>query len=255
MVQMPRIVAHRGASHQAPENTLASIELGWQEQADAAEIDVHLTADERVVAIHDADLLRTAGLQAPVLQTPLQTIQTLDAGSWKSPAYAGQRVPTLEQVLAIIPSDKKLLIEIKSAAPAMVSTLAKVVKAGPVSLENLTFIDFNAVRLSSVLTHLPDARCLLLAGAPAEADAANWQAILDRLIEQARQQGFKGLDLSRNWPWNKQMVDRIKQAGLSVDVWTVNDPALALHLAHSGVDAITTDYPGLIRNHLQANLK
>jgi glycerophosphoryl diester phosphodiesterase len=156
-------------------------------------------------------------------------------------------------VLAKIPADKKLLIEIKSAVPDMTRTLARVAAAGPVPLDHLIFIDFNAHRLSELLSHLPEAHCLLLSGAPQEEQASRWVEMLEGLIAQAKASGFRGLSLSRSWLWDQPMVDRIRQAGLSVDVWTVNDPAQAAYLARCGVERLTTDCPARIRESLSGD--
>ncbi|HEY9250938.1 MAG TPA: glycerophosphodiester phosphodiesterase family protein, partial [Rariglobus sp.] len=84
-----KIIAHRGASGEAPENTVAAARLGWTEQADAVEIDVHLTRDGRVVAIHDPTLLRTTGRDARVDELTLEEIRRLDAGVWKGARWRG----------------------------------------------------------------------------------------------------------------------------------------------------------------------
>ncbi len=83
------IVGHRGASHAAPENTLAAFDLAWQEGADGAEGDFRLTRDGRIVCIHDEDTERTAGKKLVVATTTLAELQQLDVGSWKDPRYAG----------------------------------------------------------------------------------------------------------------------------------------------------------------------
>lgn len=248
MPTIPLIIAHRGASHAAPENTLASIALGWKEHADGAEIDIHLTADGHIVAIHDATLQRTAGLAAAVVQTPLAMIQSLDAGSWKAAVYRGEPVPALAAILAAVPAGKKLLIEIKGQYPGMVPALAEALRQSPMPLADVVLIDFNAQQLHQAKAALPDAAALHLAGW--EPEHGEPLEALDKLIRQAASLQFDGLNLSTSWPWDKVMVQRIHDAGLSCWVWTVNDEALALHLAQCGVDGITSDRPGAIHAHL-----
>ena len=90
------IIAHRGASHLAPENTLASVELAWKRGADAVEIDIWLTKDGRIVAIHDEDTERTTGRKWVIADHTLAELRRLDAGSWKDESYAGEPIPILE---------------------------------------------------------------------------------------------------------------------------------------------------------------
>src|SRR4051794_3938882 len=97
------VIAHRGASHDAPENTLAAIKLAWQQEADAAEFDLHLSRDGKLVVIHDADTRRVAGVDKRVAEQTLAELRRLDVGAWKGPRFAGERIATLEEVLATVP--------------------------------------------------------------------------------------------------------------------------------------------------------
>lgn len=107
------IIGHRGASGYAPENTLASFEEALKLKADMIELDIQLTADGQWIVMHDRTLKRTCGLARRVLSTPLSVIQTLDAGSWFSPSFAGERVMTLNQLLCWGRNRMNLNIEIK----------------------------------------------------------------------------------------------------------------------------------------------
>ena len=107
------LIGHRGAAAVAPENTLAGIRQGLQDGADGLEINVRLSKDGRIVVIHDAETDRTTGQPGRVAEQTLAEIQKLDAGSWKGPAWAGEKIPTLESVLAAVPGGKRLLIEVK----------------------------------------------------------------------------------------------------------------------------------------------
>src|ERR1043166_6151700 len=96
------IIAHRGASHEAPENTLAAVQLAWEQGADAVEIDVHQSRDEHIIVIHDAHTRKTAGVMRRVRSQTLEEPTALDVGRWKHRRWAGQRIPTLAQVLDLI---------------------------------------------------------------------------------------------------------------------------------------------------------
>src|SRR5258706_6726864 len=110
------IVAHRGASYDAPENTLVSQELAWKHHADAAELDVHLTKDGKLAVMHDPTLKRTTGHEGKFEDFTLAKLRQLDAGKWKGPQFAGEKIPTLDEMLAHIPPGKRIIIHIKVGA-------------------------------------------------------------------------------------------------------------------------------------------
>jgi glycerophosphoryl diester phosphodiesterase len=121
------IIAHRGSSHEAPENTLAAIRLAWRQHADAVEIDVHLSKDGHLVAIHDDNTRKTAGRKKKVRDQTLAELRALDAGSWKHRKWAGEKIPTLAEVLETIPETKRLFIEVKCGVEVL-PALEQVVK-------------------------------------------------------------------------------------------------------------------------------
>src|SRR5690349_11820047 len=100
------IIAHRGSSFLAPENTLVASHLAWQEGADAVEGDFRLTADGHIVCIHDATLKRTAGVDRSVSQCTLDELKAYDFGGWKAPKFVGERIATLPEMLSTRPVGK-----------------------------------------------------------------------------------------------------------------------------------------------------
>jgi glycerophosphoryl diester phosphodiesterase len=100
------IIAHRGASHDAPENTLSAFKLAIEQGADAIEADFFLTSDEKMVCFHDEDTERICGKKLLVTQTPLDELQSLDVGKWKGPQWTGEKMPTMADVLAAVPEGK-----------------------------------------------------------------------------------------------------------------------------------------------------
>src|SRR5690349_6499814 len=119
------IVAHRGASFDAPENTVASAKLGWEQKADAVEIDIYLSKDGRIVVLHDADTKRTAGSVGKVVESTAEHLRTLDAGSWKGADWKGEKIPFLEEIIATVPEGGRLFIEIK-CGPEILPELERV---------------------------------------------------------------------------------------------------------------------------------
>ena len=107
------IIAHCGSSYTAPENTMASVMLGWEEEADV-EVDIRMSKNNRIVVIHDSSTKRTAGVDLEVSETTSHHLRQLDVGSFKSGEFAGEPIPFLEDIIETIPPGRKLYIEIKS---------------------------------------------------------------------------------------------------------------------------------------------
>ena len=122
------IVAHRGASFDAPENTVAAIKLAWEQKADAAEFDVFLSKDGKIVVMHDPNTKRIGGVDRKVVDQTLAELRKLDVGRWKDARFAGERMPTLEEMLATVPAGKRVFIEVK-CGPEIVPELDRVLKA------------------------------------------------------------------------------------------------------------------------------
>ena len=123
----PLVVAHRGNSTQAPENTISAFHKALDVGADAIEMDVRLTRDRRVVVMHDRRLDRTTTGKGPVGAFTLERLKGMDAGSWFGPQYVGERVPTLEEVFDELPRDFPLYIELKSRGPGALPLALRVV--------------------------------------------------------------------------------------------------------------------------------
>lgn len=249
---LPLIVAHRGASHDAPENTLASIALGWAQEADLLEIDVRLTRNGAAVLLHDDTFARTAGHPAAPQTLDLAEIRRLDAGAWKAPHYAGQKIPTLPEALAAVPADKGIFIEIKCGAE-IIPVLQRDLAAAVLPAERVHLICFDHEVLRAAKAALPQIKALFLAGGTHEGRPRPLSE-LDVLIAAARAANFDGLDLGDDWPIDADFVRRVHAAGLLLYIWTVNDGARARRLMAAGVDGIATDRPGWLRNQIQDNV-
>lgn len=246
------IIAHRGSSFAAPENTLASVELAWQEQTDAVEIDVWLAADGRIAVSHDEKLDRTAGRPGKVSQMRLDELQQIDVGAWKGPAWAGQRIPSLEAVLATVPNGKRLFVEIK-CGPEIVGAFVRAVKASGKQPVQVVVISFNLAVAKEVKEKLPELKVYWLRGASPRRDekTGQWIDQPQDVLKTCREAKLDGLDLSYKSQLTRQYIDQIHRLGLKLYVWTVNSPDDARRLAELGVDGITTDRPGWLREQLQ----
>ncbi len=227
--------AHRGASRQAPENTLAAFMLAEEQGADGIELDVHLSRDGVPVVIHDETLERTTDGHGPVSKRSAVELRRLDAGGWFAPAYRGEPIPTLEAVLDWAGDRLRLNIEIKSAA------------AGRAVLELLRPRPDCRVLVSSfdhrLLARLREMAADLPLGFLSESRL--WRGGLRRAIT-AGAESFN----PREDRISPAMLSACQSAGLAVYPWTVDDPKRLLFLARRGVSGLFTNDPSGARRAL-----
>jgi glycerophosphoryl diester phosphodiesterase len=246
------IIAHRGASHDAPENTVASFKLGYQQGADADELDIYLSRDGEIMVMHDKSTKRTAGVDKTIVEQTLAELRALDAGKWKDPKFTGERIPTLKEALATVPAGKRMFIEIK-CGPEVLAPLQKLLKECPLSRDQLVIICFQEETLRQARPLFPDLQLYWLVGWPK--DKAGEPPVakprVEDLIATAKAAGFNGLNLESAFPIDKAFVDKMTAAGLKLYTWTVDDPKLATTLANAGVTGITTNRAGWLREQLE----
>lgn len=239
----PRIIAHRGASYDAPENTLTSVRRGFAQGADAVEVDVRLTLDGAIVLMHDATTQRTAQVDRLVAEQTLSELRQLDAGGWKGAQFAGEPVPTLDEAIAAVPRGKHLVIEVKCGleiVPALVSCLNRASRPA-----DFRIIAFGYDTLRQIKQALPGIETYFLSGFTPNAQGGFSPPLAD-LIERATSAGFDGLNLSHRGPIDATFVQAAHRAGLKCLIWTVDDLTDARRFADAGVDALTTNRPAYI---------
>jgi len=231
----PTFFAHRGASAYAPENTLAAFELAAKQGAPAIEFDVKLSSDRQVFIIHDQTLERTTNGSGSVTSKPLAALRELDAGSWFSADYRGEKIPTLDEVFETV--GKKLLINVELtnyATPfdGLVYEVAALVKKHGLQ-ERIIFSSFFFTNLVIARRLLPDVPRgqLILEG------AAGWW--------QRAAAGWMSLDAEHPYlsDVTAGMVKKLHAQGRRVHVWTVNASEDMHRLRTLGVDGIFTDDP------------
>lgn len=243
------IIAHRGASHDAPENTAAAVRLAWAQHADALEVDVHLTRDGRLAVIHDPDTGRTAGVARVVAESDWAELQALDVGRWKSDRFAGERIPSLDDILALIPAAKRIFIELKSGAeavPELQRSIAHALRVHALQPAQIAIIAFDLDVAAAAKRALPAHEVCWLADSGEEAPRPN----LAEIGRIARAAGLDGIDIATGWPLDEGRVQQLRAGGFKLYVWTVDDAALARHLVRAGVDGITTNRPQWLRAQL-----
>jgi glycerophosphoryl diester phosphodiesterase len=243
------IIAHRGASYDAPENTLAAFKLGWEQEADAGELDIHLTKDGHIVVFHDADTKRTTGASRAVSHSTLEELRRLDAGIWKGTEWKGEKLPTLAEALETVPQGKRMFIEIK-CGPEVLPVLERVLNASGKKSDQLVLIGFNYTTMAKARKTFPRCPIYWLVGYEPDKRTGKHPEI-EMLVKKAKSARFDGLNLDFKFPITAEVVSEVRQAGLRLYVWTVDDPVAAARLATAGVDGITTNRPGWLRERLK----
>ena len=244
------IVAHRGASHDAPENTLAAFRLAWEQHADAIEGDFYLSKDGQIVCIHDRTTKRTAPgrPELTVAQSTLSELRTLDVGSWKDKRFASERIPTLLEVLDTVPDGKRIFIEIK-CGPEIVPVLKQHLQTSKLKSEQIVIICFNEEVVSQSRQTMPQYKANWLTSYKQATPVSAWKPTLDDVLRTLKRSGATGLGTNGNLKVIDQaFVDSIQAAGLEFHVWTVNEAKSAGTFKSLGVQSITTDRPAFIRN-------
>lgn len=235
----PVVIAHRGFSHVAPENTLVAYTRAIEAGATWAECDIYLSQDGVPVLMHDEDLKRTTDGMGPVEETPLPRLRDLDSGSWKGAEYAGERIPTLLEFLEHVRGKLRPVIEIKSKKPEILPRVIAAVEQAGLRPRDVTIFCFQFQQVRDIL-RLPGGEDLpatwLLDDVPES--AREQEQIIDRALEA----GFTALGCSYK-KIRRDFVHRVHEAELPLYVWTVNRIPEMHHLIDLGVDAIITDRP------------
>lgn len=245
LMHSTEIVAHRGFSQRAPENTVASFKLAWENNTDACELDLYLTADGEIALLHDKDTKRTTGVLKLIAEATLAELKKLDAGSWKDAKFSGERIPTLSEALATMPEgNKRFFLEVK-CGPEVVPVLARQLEPWKPRASQLCIIAFDRKVAQEAKKAMPWLKVYRLSSEVTKGDKR--PVDLNQLIADTKADGLDGLDLSVKWQWSEAMMKTIRDAGLEVYVWTVNKPAEAQRFAELGVDGITTDDPVMLR--------
>ncbi|MCD2137518.1 glycerophosphodiester phosphodiesterase [Salinicoccus halitifaciens] len=235
-------VAHRGASGYAPENTMAAFDRAFEMKADFIEIDVHMSADGEVVAIHDLMVDRTTNGSGRVSDFTLEELKQLDAGSWFGPEFAGEQIPTLEEILDAYRGKIGILIEIKdpSAHPGIEDAVAAALAERNMDKPNngkiivQSFDHGSVAYFNSLLPNIPTG---VLVG-----------NLADGISDEALAQFATYADYfnPNHRMVDAELVERVQAHGLKIAPYTINDQTRVNELIDNGVDGIISDFPDLI---------
>lgn len=225
----PLVFAHRGGSALAPENTIAAFDNGLALGADGLELDVHLSRDGMVVVHHDRLLERTTALRGPIAQQRADDLRRAD-------------VPTLAEVLSRYP-DQRVIIEMKVNSPELAAaTVAAIRRADAVDRVCLGSFGLRVLRAARALEP-----AIATSGAREEVRWALYRSWVRWPVSHVAYTGYQIPEMSgRTRVVSPRFVEYAHDAGLGVQVWTVDTPEAARRLMGWGVDALITDRPDLI---------
>ena len=226
------VIAHRGSSAAAPENTLAAFRLAIEQGADFVELDVQESADGEVLVVHDSDLMKLGGAPSKIWETDAATLRAVDIGSHAGPQFSGERVPTLAEALAVCKGKARVIIELKSYGhdQKLEERVAAIVEAAGMA-DDCIYMSLDHAMIGRMKRLRPSWRCGVLV-AKAVGDLASLDA--DFFAVEARVA-------------TRRFVRRVHGAGREIYVWTVNDPAWMLAAMSHGVDGLITDRPDVAR--------
>ena len=250
MKQSIQLVAHRGGSHLAPQNTLAAFRNALNFPISAIELDVHMSRDGHAIVIHDNTVEKLTNGSGNILDLDFDYLRGLNAaarfpGGWPEP----QQIPTLSEVLNQAKGRAQVYIEIKQSKrgdvfgryPRIAETVVEEVRAAAM-LADVLIISFDW----QVLPHVKTLEPSLKTGALVSFDTWNprEQDSIATLAEQVAALGCEWINLDRNL-FRDEMPDTIHRSGFKLGIWTVNTPDEMRRLASAGVDSLTSDRPDL----------
>jgi glycerophosphoryl diester phosphodiesterase len=244
------LVAHRGASFDAPENTLAAVREAVKQGADGIEMDYYLTSDGKIICIHDGDTKRTAGDKLVIGKTPFDKLRSLEVGSWKGQKWRGEQMPTLDEVLAAMPPGTKPVIELK-VGPEIVKPMAEAIARSSISPEDVIIISFNAATIAECERLVPQYRTHWLSGYKEHDDGRVTPTAADVLTNMKRTKADGFGSQARPDHFNAAFIEELRRGGVDeFHVWTIDDAKTAKLYRDLGAKWITTNRPGWLREQL-----
>jgi len=239
------IIAHRGASGYAPENTMSAFQTALKMGADAIEVDVQQTSDGKIIIIHDDTLDRTTNGTGKVAEKSYKELQSLDAGSWFNPKFFGERIPLLQDFFELIYKKVHAIIEVKygsSVYPDIEKNVIALIQSYKlmdsviVSSSRITVLQtfyslLPALKLGKVLTPKEHWRSLFLL------NPISTKQDLTAIIK----------EIHPHWSFiDAEFMEWARLAGMTVCPWTINTIIKAKAVAERGVQGVITNYPDIV---------
>ncbi len=235
------VVAHRGASGYAPENTLSAMKKAIEMNAEMSELDVQETADGEIILLHDNTLKKTTGVDGNIWEINYADLKGLDAGSWFSEEYKNEPIPTMQEVIDLVKGKMKINIELKANGheKMLAERTLKIVEANNF-IDQVVFTSFKFAEADRIRELNPKAKVGYIFGRLPE-DVDVFTADVDLLSVNIR-------------TVNSEFMKKAKENGKEVAVWTVNKPEDMKRMIGLGVDQIITNYPDVLNKVLEGKM-
>ncbi|KEF36180.1 glycerophosphoryl diester phosphodiesterase [Schinkia azotoformans MEV2011] len=243
----PLVIAHRGASGEAPENTLAAFQLGLEQGCEGIELDIHLTKDGHLAVIHDENIKRTTNGEGIIGEMTTVELKKYDAGSWFSNKYKGEKIPLLEEVLDLVPKEIVINIEIKNIPSFYVGIEEKL-------LDLLQRYD----RIDQVIVSSFDHQCLYRLKKQ-NGNIKIGLLYFENVVDHVGFAKLFGLPVESLHPDQRALrADDVQKAienGLKVFAWTCNSEKCMKRMIDYGVSGIITNYPARLKLLIEGKQK
>ncbi|UOD35159.1 hypothetical protein DSN97_02130 [Deferribacteraceae bacterium V6Fe1] len=244
-----KIIAHRGASFYAPENTMSAFKLAMEYGVDGIEMDVHVTKDGKIVVIHDDTTGRTGTQNLEIKTNDLETLKKVDVGSWFDTKYQGEQIPILDNLIKEVPSKFELYIEIKSE-PDTVPIYYDFFSDHKELKNRAVIFGFNYNVMTKIKKLLPDFTVLWIVEYGYNVPISS--KMYDDVYGKITDANLNGISTHADLTHCSNMEKAIKKHDWIWNVWTVDNPHLAKQLMNLGVATLTTNRPDWIMKHLFA---
>lgn len=247
-----KIVAHRGESYAAPENTMPAFELAWQRGSKWIELDVHLSSDGVVVVHHDDDTGRTGDKKLLIAGSAFEQLRQVDLGIKKARRWKNTRMSNLTEVITAMPRRKGygMLIEIKAhVKPSIVSAVKKVLNTSGRQSNQFVLMSFDGKLISNAKHLMPETEARLLVVNRRDS-FGNLKPTQKQIVARIKRLGLDSIGPA--WSMlDEKFMGLLKAEGIAVNPWTTDKPSEAKKLISLGVDSITSNRPKWLRKMLQ----
>ncbi|MBL55894.1 MAG: hypothetical protein CMP61_01775 [Flavobacteriales bacterium] len=245
-----KIIAHRGASFDAPENTLASVHLAWTQNINFVEVDVKLTKDNVLVVFHDETTIRFNQVNKRISEYTFKELSSIDVGLFKGEQWKNESIPSLEQVLKTIPAKGSLIVELKDG-PEMECALVQLEKRNTDVWKQLEFISFQYDTICMAKKIFPNNKCLWLLGLDSNLETSKNMPSIKNILKKVKQHHLDGIDVFAGEVANESFFKIMHQENLDIYLWTINTIAHAKKYLPFQPHGITTDKPKWMKEQLK----
>lgn len=249
----PTIIGHRGAPFYAPENTTPSMQMAIDLGADGIETDIYLTADKKLMVLHDKTTSRTAAgvINLEIKKSNAADLAKVDVGAYLHPIWEGTMLPSLSQILEHHPKGKLAVIEIKDQ-PDTVAPLKELLESTGRPWSEYNIISFNFDTCVEARKLMPEVEVYYLESAR-DKQTKIYKNFTSAILKRAKDANLSGVDLDYHGV-TEELVKECHDMGMKFYVWTVDDKEDVKRMTKFGVDSITTNRPDTARLYVEEAL-